>query len=271
MKLKDMIRLITPPVFIHLANRLCGNRYGLAGDYHSWDEAVAASTGYDSDIILERTKVALLKVKSGEAAYERDTLLFDEIQYAWPMLAGLMWVSARNGGMLNVLDFGGSLGSTYFSNRRFLEHLPAVRWNIVEQPAHVRVGKELFEDNRLKFYESIEDCLAQTSPNVAIVSGVLQYMEHPYNLLGKLMNLPVTSVIVDRTPFWNEKSDRLCIQRIAPSIFNASYPMWIFSLHKFQNALNMATLVEEFDGFENNLFGFLWKGFVIGLSHEPTI
>ena len=145
MRLKDMIRLVTPPVFIHLAKRLRGNRptdaYGLSGDYHSWDEAMAASTGYDSESILDKTRTSLLKVKNGEAAYERDSVLFDEIEYAWPMLAGLMWVAARCGGTLNVLDFGGSLGSTYFQNRAFLSALPQVRWNIVEQSRHVETGK----------------------------------------------------------------------------------------------------------------------------------
>jgi len=276
MKTNEFVKLLTPPILVqaHRALRNRGkmqNGLYLSGDYSSWGEALAASTGYDSEIILEKTRAALLKVKSGEAAYERDSVLFDEIQYAWPLLAGLMWVAAQSGGRLNVLDFGGSLGSTYFQNRRFLERLPAVRWNIIEQPAHVRVGKEFFEDNQLKFYNSIEECLTQTSPNVAIASGVLQYIEQPYELLGKLMSLPVSCVIIDRTPFWSGEYDRLCIQRIAPSIFNASYPMWIFSLRKFRNALSGATLKEEFDGFENGLFGLLWKGFIIGLSHEPTI
>ncbi len=97
MTLKDIIRLVTPPIFIDLAKRLCGNRptaaHGLSGDYRIWDEAMVASTGYDSGIILEKTKAARLKVKNGESAYERDSVLFDEIQYAWPLLACLMWVS----------------------------------------------------------------------------------------------------------------------------------------------------------------------------------
>ena len=122
MTLKDMIKLVTPPVFLHLAKRLCGNpprdAYGLSGDYHSWDEALASSAGYDSEIILEKTRAALLKVKNGEAAYERDSVLFDEIEYAWPLLAGLMWVAARCQGTLNVLDFGGSLGE-----RQLLDNL----------------------------------------------------------------------------------------------------------------------------------------------------
>jgi hypothetical protein len=71
MTLKEMIRLVTPPLFIHLAKRLRGNgptvAYGLSGHYHSWDEAMAVSTGYDSEVILEKTREALLKVKNGEA------------------------------------------------------------------------------------------------------------------------------------------------------------------------------------------------------------
>ena len=90
--LKDMISLATPPVFILLAKWLHrsfpNDVYGLSGDYRSWGEAMAASTGYDTEIILEKTKTALLKVKNGEAAYERDSVAFDEIQYAWPPATG---------------------------------------------------------------------------------------------------------------------------------------------------------------------------------------
>src|SRR3989338_3876720 len=99
---KDIIKQIIPPVIVHLAKRLRGNpsadAYGLAGDYRSWKEAMAASTGYDNEIILEKTRTALLKVKKGEAVYERDSVLFDKVQYQWPLLAGLMWVAAKTKG-----------------------------------------------------------------------------------------------------------------------------------------------------------------------------
>jgi len=60
---------------------------------------VSASTGYDNDMILEKTRLALLKVKNGEAAYERDSVVFEDIQYAWPLLAGLLWVAAALAGL----------------------------------------------------------------------------------------------------------------------------------------------------------------------------
>ena len=207
----------------------------LSGDYQSWSEAMASSTGYDVEIIVEKTKNALLKVKNGEAVYERDSVLFDEIQYVWPLLSGLMWVAARNGGSLNVLDFGGSLGSTYFQNRAFCSGLSEVRWNIVAQGRQVDAGKRWLENDQLKFYAKIEECLAETQPQVIILSSVLQYLEHPHETLAELLSLRCNHLIVDRTPFWAGPTDRLCVQHVPSEIYPASYPSWIFSTQRFHS------------------------------------
>jgi putative methyltransferase (TIGR04325 family) len=272
MTLKERIRLVTPPILFNLTRCLSGSRlttngtYGLSGDYRSWDEAIAASTGYDSGIILEKTRTALLKVKNGEAAYERDSVLFDEIQYAWPLLAGLMFVAARCGGRLNVLDFGGSLGSTYFQNRVFLSALSEVRWNIVEQSSHVVIGKAYFEDDNLRFYSGITDCLADTKPNVVLLSSVLQYLEHPYTVLDQILELPSDHIIIDRTPFWSGSSDRLCVQTVPPSIYQASYPSWIFSTPRFHAYLNEKwQIMAAFDSLDNLSAPVkaVWQGLIL--------
>lgn len=265
-----MIRLVTPPVFIHLAKWLRGNgttgAHGLSGDYRSWDEAMLASTGYDSEIILEKTRIALLKVKNGEAVYERDSVLFDEIEYSWSLLAGLMWVAARSGGTLNVLDFGGSLGSTYFQNRAFLSALPEVRWNIVEQSRYVETGKACFADDRLCFYADIADCLADTQPNVVLLSSVLQYLERPYAILDQILALSCNHIIIDRTPFWAGPTDRLCVQTVPPSIYAASYPCWIFSRQLFHDYLNEKWQIKaEFDSLDNLSAPVkaVWQGLIL--------
>jgi putative methyltransferase (TIGR04325 family) len=243
-KLQDMLELVTPAMIFPFVNRLRGHLpkeiYGLSGNYHNWDEAKSASTGYDNGIILEKTKTALFKVKKGDAAYERDSVLFDEIQYDWPVLAGLMWVAAQCGGRLNVLDFGGSLGSTYFHNRVFLSSLSGeVRWNVVEQPGHVAVGKAYFADATLRFYGSIAECLATgTHPNVVLLSSVLQYLEHSHTVLKQIFELPCGHIIIDRTPFWDGPTDRLCVQRVPPHIYPASYPSWIFSRSQFYSRIH---------------------------------
>ena len=72
-------------------------RSGYFGNYFAWEQACQDSTGYDSTVILERVQNALIKVKSGEAVYERDSVLFDETQYSWPLLACLLWIASCNG------------------------------------------------------------------------------------------------------------------------------------------------------------------------------
>src|SRR5262245_61016062 len=238
-RVKEIAKRLLPPIMLDILKGVSRdslpseNVFGLSGDYRSWDEAVRASSGYGSCIILERTKAALLKVKKGEAVYERDSVVLDHVDYAWPLLAGLMWVAGGSGGKLDVLDFGGSLGSAYFQNRAFLSRLAKVRWNIIEQPQHVSTGKEFFEDEHLKFYGSVEDCLAEAEPNVLILGSVLQYLEHPYEILCRLLELPCSHIIIDRTPFWNGPRDRLCVQNVPPEIYPASYPSWIFSRQRF--------------------------------------
>lgn len=238
MALREVIRQVLSTLLMYRCRFLHNRGYGLSGDYQSWDEAMLASTSYAQDIILEKTKVALLQVKSGKAAYERDSVVFNEIQYAWPLLAGLMWIAAQTDGRLNVLDFGGSLGSTFFQNRIFLRSLHEVRWNIIEQPEHVKTGKEWFENDHVRFYLSVEECLAETQPSVVLLSGVLQYLERPYNILCELLKLPFDHIIIDRTPFWDGPTDRLCVQRVPPDIYQASYPSWIFSTERFCGQLS---------------------------------
>ena len=78
MELKELVRDYLPPIllrwFLQLrsADGLC-----FKGDYSSWAEASANSTGYDSEEILAKVLAATLKVKHGEATFERDSMLFE--------------------------------------------------------------------------------------------------------------------------------------------------------------------------------------------------
>jgi putative methyltransferase (TIGR04325 family) len=85
-------------------------------DYFSWVEAMehCVEDRTEKAEALERLKDAYLKVKSGEAVYQRDSFIFDKIQYSWPLLSGLLWIASLNNSSLNVLDFGGSLGASYY-------------------------------------------------------------------------------------------------------------------------------------------------------------
>jgi len=219
-----------PPALLRLLRQIRrGGGVTFEGPFATWDEAVRMSSGYDSQEILDKVLAATLKVKNGEAAFERDSVLFDEIHYAWPVATGLMWAAAKDGGRLSVLDFGGSLGSSYFQNRQFIEGLQDVRWSIVEQAHFVKAGKQYIQDERLHFYETIDECVKAEKPNVVLLSSVMQYLEKPYEILECLSGTTARLLVVERTPFRSKNTDDLMIQHVPPQIYSASYPMHIFS------------------------------------------
>ena len=231
------LKSCTPPIILHTMRQMRSDRIVFEGNYASWEDATAKCDGYDAEHILTRVLESTLKVKSGDAIFERDSVLFDEIEYSWPLLAGSMWAAARNGGKLNVLDFGGALGSHYFQNRQFLHDLSEIRWNVVEQSHYVLAGQEHIQSDHLRFYSSIDDCLAESQPNVILLSSVLQYLQSPDEIISLLEGVGASALIIDRTPFSASAIDRLAIQNVPASICSASYPMWIFSNAKFEKKL----------------------------------
>lgn len=237
-----LLKQITPPILISLLGKLVKKPridetklgIGWHGNYTNWREANAKSTGYDNKVILDKCRNALLKIKKGEARYERDSVLFDEIEYSWGLLAGLQKAALENDGKLRVLDFGGSLGSTYYQNRDFLSSLKELGWYIVEQPHFVDCGKEFFENDQLKFYFTIEECTEKHKPDVLLISGVLQYLEKPFEWIDKLSRLDIPYIILDRTSFIENETDILTIQNVPENIYHASYPAWFFNYQKFE-------------------------------------
>jgi putative methyltransferase (TIGR04325 family) len=225
-------------------------KYGWSGDYPDWESAKKETSGYDMENILEKVSAALLLVKKGNAAYERDSVLYNKVEYSFPLLASLMHIAAKNEGRLNVIDFGGSLGSTYFQNKIFLDELKELHWNIVEQPNYVARGKQLFENDILKFYNSIEECLKIKSPDVIIFSSVLQYLEKPHDFIDHILSLKIPNILIDLTGFVRGNRDRLTIQRVPPEIYEASYPCWFFNKEKFlAHFTAQYDLLTDFPGF----------------------
>ncbi len=176
----------------------------------------------------------MLRVKEGKAAYERDSVLFEKIDYPFPVIAGLLCAAVVNNGELSVLDFGGSLGSSYYQCRGLLGEIKKLKWSIVEQPKFCSCGKEFFENGELKFYDDMDEYLRNDDPNVAIFSGVIQYIKSPYNLLETTIEKKFRYIIFDRTPFYNKTNETIMVQHVPEQIYKASYPFTIFSLNKFR-------------------------------------
>lgn len=259
MNLKSLARGACPPALWRLARQLkrghaqppARDAITFSGDYASWGAAERDSGGYAAPEILAKTRTALLKVKNGEAAYERDSVTFDAIEYEFPLLAGLLRAAAANGGGLCVLDFGGALGSSYFQCRSFLAVVRELRWNVVEQPAHVACGRSEFANDQLRFYASIEECLRVEKPNVLLLSGVIQYLPKPYEFLDDVLRHGFDYVMIDRTAFMRDGRERLTVEQVPEWIYKASYPAWFLSRKVFMEKFHARyDLLAEFDALD---------------------
>jgi putative methyltransferase (TIGR04325 family) len=221
------------------------------GNYKSWADAEQESTGYATPEILEKTRAALLKVKAGEAAFERDSVTFEVMEQEAPLLAGLTRAATADDGRLSVLDFGGSLGSSYFRCREYLSITKDLRWSVVDQPAQVACGKTDFANEELHFYTTIDECLAVERPNVLLLLSVVQYLRDPYVFLAEVLRHEIPNIIVERTAFTRAGRDRLTVQQVPDWIYAASYPAWFLSETAFRKCFEQRyELVCEYEAEE---------------------
>ena len=246
--MRRLIKNLLPPIIYKILKLLLGKQGTyFTGEYKSWNDALVHCKGYDDKDILNKVIQSTQKVKSGETAYERDGILFDSIEYSWQVLAGILWVATRNSGCLCVLDMGGSLGTTYFQNNKFLNEINLSSWYIVDQIHFVKAGRASIQNEILRFHDSIENCLNECDPNVIIISNSLQYMPDPQTTMDSVTNIGADAIIFDRTIINNSKSNKLYVQHATPLI-GGSYPCYTFSEKWLINKMKKNYyLVESFD------------------------
>ncbi|MEO6746021.1 MAG: methyltransferase, TIGR04325 family [Caldimonas sp.] len=223
-----LAKALAPPIVLDLFRRWSGRTLRFAGAPASWQEAVRVSAGYGAPDILSRVVEATRAVVAGTAPFERDSILFDEPEYPFAVLAALCRAAGATG-RLTVVDFGGSLGSSYRQCRAFLDRLTTIRWQVVEQPAFVDAGRREFTTDELSFHGSVDDLPPAVDPTLVLASSALQYLEDPYAHLAAFTRSAAAHLVIDRTPMLDGTTDRLCIQHVPRHIYPASYPCRLLS------------------------------------------
>lgn len=273
---KKLGKKIFPPFVIDFLKlfqkKTSGNRIAWTGSYESWKQVISKSSGYDDSSILIKTKDALLKVKAGIFAYERDSVLFEKLELQWTLIACLQKVIIETSQPLSVLDFGGSLGSTYFQNKSFLPE--NIEWSIVEQTHIVSCGQKYFEDNNLQFYETIDLCKLKRNPSVILLGSVLPYIEDPIKWIKQIVDYEFPYIIIDRTSFTEDPINRLTLQTVPSEIYTATYPCWFFNkeffLSFFTNKYHIISEIQNTSNppsfFNENGNRMYWNGFFLKLK-----
>ncbi len=234
-KLKKIISKRLQQILNRVLNR--GIRFN--GSYQSWGVAKNNCSGYGESNILSRVLSSSLKVSSGSYAYERDSVLFEKPEYDWELINCLLDSKLSLNSQLTVIDFGGSLGSTFFKNRKIIELLGGVEWNIVEQKNFVEAGKKFIAKgvSNLQFYDSLKQCLRESQPIFCLLSSSLQYVQDYKSVLKQIEGSSVQFLFIDRTPFIDAVNDVYSIQIVPPSVYKASYPIRIFSRKLFDDVM----------------------------------
>ena len=80
MQVKLLAKKLLPPLIYNIIKKMMNKAEGicLKGPYLTWSDASDLSTGYNDNNILKKVASSTLKVINGEAAYERDSVLFKQ-------------------------------------------------------------------------------------------------------------------------------------------------------------------------------------------------
>lgn len=223
-------RAFVPPAILQWLRRATGRATVFSGPLPSWDRASADASGYGTPQVLERVAEAARAVRDGRAAYERDGVLMDRVEYSFPVLATLLLAAARNDRRLAVLDIGGSLGGTYRECRPCLrEAVDHLDWRVVEQAAFVECGNREMANGELRFFATVDDAAREARPSVVLLSSVLQYLPDPWAMAASVVACRPDYIAIDRTIVNDGETDRVYVQHVPASIYRASYPVWSLS------------------------------------------
>jgi putative methyltransferase (TIGR04325 family) len=228
--IKRKLKYFIPPVLLELFNLVLPSKsVNFKGVYANWEAVSKLASGYESESILQQAIINTQKVISNEVSYERDGVVFNDNSYPFPLISALLRSATESKNRLCVLDFGGSLGSTYYQCRSFLNGLDSLKWCVVEQSHFVKAGNTYFANDVLHFYRSISEVLKQHKPNLILFSGVLQYLPAPFATLQEAIKSGAEYIVIDRNPFIARGKRLLSLQKVPKKIVASSYPVWLFN------------------------------------------
>jgi putative methyltransferase (TIGR04325 family) len=240
-------------------------RVSLEKEYATWEDAKKNSLGYDHYFLFKKLKKIYSNTKIGLKFFERDTIIFKKLPYNKTFLNLISNINNKFK-YINILDFGGSLGSSFFLYQKKICNFD-YKWNIVEQKHIVDFGKRKLENKKFKFFYNIEQCLKYNKKNkinLFFTSDVIQYLESPYNILRTATKSSVPFILIDLLANSNSSDDKIYVQKIPKSIYLGSYPIRIFAKKKILNFMknNGYDLIFQkeykgvFFGIQNSLYLF---------------
>lgn len=202
------------------------------GDYDSWNAAYEECKGYEDENIINTVIDSVNKVLKGDAVWERDGFLFYETKYAYQICAAILRCALQNNNKgVRVLDIGGSLGSTYFQNRKYLEDINNLEYVVAEQEHFADYGQKNLQNGQLSFMKSTD--IMEGIFDIVLMSASLQYISEYENIVSEIVRLMPRYIILDRLLISDKM--RICRETVPEEIYKSSYPLTIFTEKQIRN------------------------------------
>ena len=221
---------------LNLIKKLLRKKIYYSGPYKSWKIAESKSVGYDSDEILEKVKKSAEIIKKTRVGFERDSIIYLEEEFDENLLEILYSYSTQKDKVIQILDYGGSLGSLYYKYKEKINN--NFIWSIIEQKNYVDEGIKNFQNSELNFFYNIEEYKNNHCIDIVLISSSLQYLKNYKEIMLKLISLNPGYIVILKTPFSVKYTDEVYIQKPLKHIYKSTYPSWIFSYSLFLSIIN---------------------------------
>lgn len=149
---------------------------------------------------------------------------------------------------INVIDFGGQLGATFFEIRKLISENIKLNWNVIETEKMTQIGKKYHQNQDLNFSNNLDD-FKKTDIDIIIASGSIQYTPNPIKFINKIIDIQPHYIYFCRLPL-NCISDENIIttqssnlQDNGPTILDnikdkkITYPITIITKSNFETAV----------------------------------
>jgi putative methyltransferase (TIGR04325 family) len=190
------------------------------GVYETFEQAIENAPqnkfiGYDNEALAQEYKDELkisIKVRT----------------YDYPILFWLKSIFSQDTLELKVFDFGGNVGTHFYSYLNYLNYPPDLMWRVCEVPAIAKAGRELAERRACHNLE-FTGCFDEASgADIFLASGSIQYVQ---SLAKSIENLPKkpTHLLLNRLPL-HDNADQFVTLQNGGQVF---YPQYVFNKAKF--------------------------------------
>lgn len=200
---------------VYWYSRFPGACYGCyRGIFETFEQAIAAAPknrkiGYNDPELAKEYQMSLGKAVGS---------------YDYPIL---FWLRDLLKEDCTLFDFGGNVGTHFYSYEKYISYPKNLKWVVCDLPAIVEAGKELAkQENRTELSFTTKFEVAENA-NIFMASGSIQYVQSISNSLSTLQSKP-KYLLINRLP--------LCQGKTFVTLQNGGlvfYPLYVFNRQAF--------------------------------------